>query len=457
VTFNTVGTYNVTFTVTDNVGDVYSDSVTVTVNSSGGGDGNNTGYTLDTTFGINGIVKTPVVYQTSSYDNGHYQMCLQPDGKILVVGPYQNVYSSSSVQYIGVIRYNTDGSLDTTFGTEGVAETSLLSDFGYSSDILIQSDGKILVAGYGGVIRLSTEGSLDTTFGTNGECILEDTSHIFDMYSVNGVVPASNGTFEALGTSINDDPINGNPVWLWLNKSGVAYSDIEIPILDDPSATGSYASNICGHPGDNRVISGIIYKEDNTYETFIVRYLGGSIDTTFGTNGYVKTSIGKPIGMSIQTEYSFDGTSLQENQRIVLSTQKFYSEGIKLSRYNTDGSLDSTFGNSGVVTTSIKVIIQYRPIKSRLLIQADGKILVIGGPLKDNSTMDTFKVARYNTDGSLDTGFGDNGTITTPVVGSSESYATDIAVLLNGDIILVGTTKTESTRYVAVARYKLNN
>ena len=126
--------------------------------------------TLDQSFGIGGKVITSI---TSGQDKA-YGVVIQPDGKIIVAG-----YSTSTLtgKDFTVVRYNTDGSLDNTFGTNGIVTTDLLlvsEDIAYS--VALQTDGKIVLAGYcdngsnrdAALVRYNSNGVLDNTFGTNG-------------------------------------------------------------------------------------------------------------------------------------------------------------------------------------------------------------------------------------------------------------------------------------------------
>ena len=125
---------------------------------------------LDLTFGGTGKVTTTVGTNSSATGQG---VAVQSDGKIVVAGSSQN---SGFNDDFAVVRYNADGSLDTSFNGTGKVTTPIgtSDDFGYS--VAMQSDGKIVVAGYValngqdfGVVRYNTNGSLDTTFGGTGK------------------------------------------------------------------------------------------------------------------------------------------------------------------------------------------------------------------------------------------------------------------------------------------------
>ena len=98
---------------------------------------------------------------------------MQADGKILVAGYTYN----GTIYEFGLVRYNTDGSLDTTFDTDGKVTTAMGTSYSYGNDVTVQSDGKILVVGYansGGndliaLVRYNTNGSLDTSFDGDGK------------------------------------------------------------------------------------------------------------------------------------------------------------------------------------------------------------------------------------------------------------------------------------------------
>ncbi|MBI5777996.1 MAG: hypothetical protein HZA49_00880, partial [Planctomycetes bacterium] len=254
---------------------------------------------------------------------------LQPDGKIVAAGYF---YNGADID-IALVRYDVNGSLDTTFDTDGVVTTTISSggsDYAYA--IALQPDGKILIAG------------------------LSDT-------------------------------------------------------------TGNYSFTI-------------------------VRYnTNGSLDTAFDTDGVVTTT----IGSSNAESYTM---ALQPDGKIVIAGYSYsgVSDIFTLARYNTNGALDTTFDTDGIVTTTIGILSYARAIA----VQADGKIVVAGyayNGLYDDSTL-----ARYNTNGTLDTGFDTDGIITT-TIGSSYSYAKAVAVQADGKIVAAGYAENGVNAGFAVARY----
>ena len=125
----------------------------------------NTNGALDTTFDGDGKLTTSI----STGTDRAYSVAVQADGKILVAG-------ESNFDF-GLVRYNTNGSLDTTFDGDGKLTTPIGSGYDFGRSVAVQADGKILVAGYGSngsnndfaLVRYNRNGSLDTTFDGDGK------------------------------------------------------------------------------------------------------------------------------------------------------------------------------------------------------------------------------------------------------------------------------------------------
>ena len=167
--------------------------------------------TLDTAFDTDG----KVVAGLSSYGSLAYGVTFQPDGKIIAVG-YSNEIGA---QDFAILRYNVDGSLDSTFGTGGI----VLTDYGQKRDIAtcvtLQSDGKIVVGGtivrnssdydHFAVTRYNTDGTLDNTFGTGGITVspisaIGDFAYCVAIDSVGNIVLAGNATYDNNGGWTNE-------------------------------------------------------------------------------------------------------------------------------------------------------------------------------------------------------------------------------------------------------------
>jgi uncharacterized delta-60 repeat protein len=189
----------------------------------------------------------------------------------------------------------------------------------------------------------------------------------------------------------------------------------------------------------------------------------GAVDTSFGNGGVVTTALGSGAAANAVAVYPNAGTV--NDSKIVAAGSTVVSENsaIALARYNLNGSLDTSFGNGGTVTTAFK---KSAATARAVAIQADGKILAAGGVdvlvKSPNHFALAFALARYTTSGSLDSSFGSGGiVVTTPFTGTggTASYDTPDALALQSDgkIVLAGTTNGASgDNDIALVRYNSN-
>jgi uncharacterized delta-60 repeat protein len=335
---------------------------------------------LDNSFNVDGIVTTSI----GTVAIGH-SVAIQLDGKIVVAG---SSYSGTTVD-LTLIRYNTDGSLDNSFGIAGIVTTTM-GTTAIGKSVAIQPDGKIVVAGWAtdslqhyafGVARYNTDGSLDDSFSTDGK------------------VTTDIGTSHDLAWSVAIQP------------------DEKIVV------TGSTSIG-------------------NDVDFALARYnTDGSLDNDFGIDGIVITGLGGlydlPRSVAIQT----DGKIV-----VAGSSGGFTDSSIALVRYNTDGSLDDSFGTNGKVTTAINT----GSGGTSVAIQPDGRIVVAGS--SNNGPDSDFALARYNTDGSLDNSFSVDGKVTTDF-GTDDDYGYSVAIQPDGKIVVCGQTIPITDNDFAVARY----
>lgn len=166
----------------------------------------------------------------------------------------------------------------------------------------------------------------------------------------------------------------------------------------------------------------------------LIRYnSNGSLDSSFGTGGKVLTPIGDAGGDLIRS------LAIEAGGKIIAAgatgSQFGLTSRFALARYNTNGSLDTTFGSGGIVTTLIG---SQQNSPNSVALQQDGKIIAAGE--SSNGMVDDFSIARYLPDGQLDAQFGNGGTVLTPI-GSVEDYATSVKIQTDGRILLSGNTQ----------------
>jgi uncharacterized delta-60 repeat protein len=189
----------------------------------------------------------------------------------------------------------------------------------------------------------------------------------------------------------------------------------------------------------------------NKYDFALVRYnTNGNLDAGFGTGGKVTT----PIGSGSVNDQA-DALGIQSDGKIVVAGYYHNSSNnyfIALVRYNTNGSLDTTFNTTGIVTTSIGSGSTIDDEAHALVIQSDGKIVVAGSSYDNTRSNYDFALVRYNTNGSLDTTFNATGIVTTPI-GSSDDFALALGIQSNGRIVVAGYSLIGSNDDFSLVRY----
>ena len=401
---------------------------------------------LDTSFNSTGKVTTAIVI---GYDNA-WENILQPDGKIILAG-----HSFNGSNYdITLARYNINGSLDATFDHDGKVTTAFGNDYDWGDKPTVQSDGKILVAGQiwddstnagdSALVRYNTDGTLDQTFGINGRVITPIGSGN-DYF--NDVVVQNDGKIVAAGTSSNGS--NMDFAVARYNSEGS---------LDTSFGTGGKTTTDFGGGalpyGDNA--SSVVIQSDGKivvagsltpWDFGIARYnTDGTLDSSFGTGGKVRTDFNGNNDVAYSLLIQNDG------KIVVVGSGRNGSIGdyaFAIARYNTDGSLDTSFGTGGKVITDFGTGNDYG---DGGVIQPDGKIVVTGDAYNGSIGDYAFAVVRYNTDGSLDTSFGTGGKVITDF-GSGDDSAYSAMIQADGKIVAGGESSNGSNYDFAVARY----
>jgi uncharacterized delta-60 repeat protein len=352
--------------------------------------------TLDNGFGTNGVARTQI-----DNDSSAYAVAIQADQKIVVAG-----YSghSGGAMTFAVARYNTDGSLDTNnfnpLGTQpGTVSIAITGGSGADDEayaIAIQSDGKIVVAGYSfdgakgifAVARFTTAGVLDSSFATSGVF-----THAFGTSSAQAfalaIQPADQKIIVA-GFSVSGS--NNNFTVMRLTTAGALDSAFNTTGIVT-TAVGSYdnyAQSVALQSDNKIVVGGYAYNGSNN-DFAVVRYTtGGVLDTSFNLTGKVTTAIGS------QDDRAFAVAIQPGDQKIVAAGYAFNGgsliDDFALVRYCTDGSLDTTFGTAGKVTTLVGSGIGESQAYG-LAIQSDGKIVAAG--YNYNGSIWSFATLRY--------------------------------------------------------------
>ena len=400
---------------------------------------------LDLSFDTDGIVSTPI----GGDDDYANAIAIQPDGKIVAAG-----YSYNGVQDVfALARYNTNGSLDNTFDADGIVTTTIGTSGNRAHAVALQSDGKILVAGYSyssatgndfTLARYNANGSLDNSFDADGIVITPLGGFTNDRAF--SVAVQSDGKIVAAGYQTDIVSTQRDFALIRYLANGNLDNTFNVDgIVSLSIAPGNDEGRSVIVQDDGRIIVAGYSYDFTTREFAMVRFnTDGSLDNSFDTDGIVTSSIGS--GSTDDAAYS---AALQDDGKIVVAG---YTNGTSYDyavvRYNINGSLDFSFGTDGIVVTSIGTSGTSSDEAHAITLQTDGKIVVAGHADED------FSMARYDADGSLDNSFDTDGTLYTDV--SSPSFNDKIegvSLQSDGKIVAVGYSGNGSDYDFTVARY----
>jgi uncharacterized delta-60 repeat protein len=257
----------------------------------------------DATFGVSGTVTTDIAGFT---DEGN-SVAIQSDGKIVVGGTARSSSASFGAADFAVIRYNPDGSLDTSFDADGKATTDFFGFDDHGNGVAIQDDGRIVVAGTAkpandtsdfGVVRYDPNGALDTTFDGDGLAV---TDIAVDWDEGNAVaVQPGDGHIVVVGGAIVPNAVG------WFHDFALVRYDTNGNLDPGFGAGGKVITDFSGGndmgtdvviAGDGRIIAAGWVADPEDVELLIdfgvVRYEStGTLDATFGAAGTVITDLG---------------------------------------------------------------------------------------------------------------------------------------------------------------------
>ena len=352
----------------------------------------NTNGSIDNTFNGNG--KVSIHAGDNNYDDNLTSAALQSDGKIVLAG-YSN---TGTLKKVTLVRFNSNGTIDTSFDGDGIVKTSVGNFDNYATSIKILSSGKILVAGYylddfGAdlfcLLKYNSNGSLDNTFDADGKV---STQILYTENRANDLAVQGDGKIIVAGQLLNNSNFDHDIAIVRYNSNGSLDSsfDGDGKVITDIAGNGEWVYS-AGIQSDGKILVGGKTYNGSDYDILIVRYnVDGSLDNTFNGNGIVVEDIDNSDNMA----YSL---SIQSDQKIIISGVTGYSPSntetdFVVLRYNADGSIDGSFGNSGIVQTNLGGSMD---AAVSCAIQNDGKILV-AGRTNFTSVFDfDFALARY--------------------------------------------------------------
>lgn len=323
-----------------------------------------------------------------------YNVAVRPNGNLVIGG----ATGSSGL----VASYNADGTPDTSFNGTGYALS--YAGVNFARGLALQPNGEVVIAGlrYTSTFdfalgRYNADGTLDSSFNGTGS-VATDLSAGTDFAVA--VELQSDGKIVALG-QYNDAQGAGLLQLARYNPDGSLDADFNETgmLLTGLTAAGFTGGGLAVQPDGRIVVAGIGRQAGGADDFAVIRLLpDGSADTTFGDAGMVLTDMGADrADVTSKVVVQPDGKIL-----VVGSTNMSGDWNFALVRYNSDGSLDTTFNGTGKVVIDIGN--HSNDFAYSVDVQPNGKIVVAGA--SDAHGTSDFAVARLNADGSLDTDFG---------------------------------------------------
>ncbi|HEX7245293.1 MAG TPA: hypothetical protein VF245_07000 [Solirubrobacterales bacterium] len=375
---------------------------------------------LDPTFSGDGLASA--AFEDESRASA---VAVQPSGRIVVAGGRKD---------FDLAVFNANGTPDTEFSGDGRQTT----DFGYEEEranaVVVQPNGKIVVAGEAGpffaLARYNADGTLDESFGGGDGKVLTDFPET-DFDAANAVVVQPNGKIVAAGMAWPD---TDSPQSIALARyegdgsldEGFGEDEDGLVVTSFPESEGDVANAILLRPSGKLVAVGTVHDPPNGTgrgEVGLVQY---------GTDGTPDTGFGGGDGMaSARSVTQATSAALAPNGQIAVAggfqnflTGRFESDGSVDTSYDGEGALFPGWHGEGRLAYAVQV-------------QKNGRVIAAGTIHDEETGAVNYAVARYETDGSLDTSFGEDGMVTTEFE-ESQNGARAIALQPDGKIVIAG-------------------
>jgi len=362
-----------------------------------------------------GVMTTDIDPET--WDEAHSILQLS-GGKFVVVG------TSGDDDYLTLIRYNADGSIDTEYGTDGKSVIPIVIDS--YQDAAVDISGNVFMTGKKDsqsstkyvVVKVDSDGALATGFGTDGIA----TSYLPSQGTARGIEIQDDGKIVTIARQGNQRDFFVER----FNADGTSDTSFGNPngyVSTDFSSGDEYGSDIAIQSDGKIVVVG--YTDDGDDKFAIVRYnIDGTLDTGFNTTGkIVEDNSGAWSGYS---NYLYPNKVVIQSDNKILVGGTADGDGLLLVRYNANGTLDNTFGTGGKVTIDED---QYNIDDiNDMVVDPSGNIFVLGD--------DDFVVAKFTSNGTLDNTFGTGGVAQISISGYGDGST--LFVDANGKLLITG-------------------
>jgi uncharacterized delta-60 repeat protein len=363
-------------------------------------------------------------------------------------------------------RYMPDGSLDKSFDEDGKVLTDFTTKLSETADsLVIDSQDRIVVAGVAdnnfALARYMPDGSLDPTFDHDGmvltdfETASREGAHSLAIDSQDRIVVAGDAWILggwALSVPLYQPDENQFALARYMPDGSLDPSfDGDGKVLTEFFSGSNAGARAVAIDDKDRIVAAGWATVDNSRQFAVARYNSdGSLDTTFGEGGRVVTDFDSSLREEIFA------LRIDNRGRIVVAGDALVDGRdyeFAMARYNQDGSLDTSFNSTGLVLTDIAAAVH--EIAYAMEIDAQNRI-VVGGTARVGNTESAhlqFAMARYTDDGQLDTTFDGDGMVLTDFKSSTEEGIRAMVIDNQGRIIVGGWAMLEGHRQFALARY----
>ncbi len=355
---------------------------------------------MDAGFGIGGIAITSLADSSAAYD-----VLQQPDGRLVAAGYASFGGGANEVHDFAAVRYNPDGTLDVSFGAAGIATTDVVAPNDEAHALIQQPDGALVLGGVAStgqfsqafaLVRYDSAGGLDSTFGSAGKVT---TAASGSDDTAEAVVLQSDGKLVAAGTTRSEADADVDLALARYHPDGSLDATFGVggKVITDIANGDEEAAGVVQQSSGYLVAGGTATVGAMT-QFALVRYRpDGSLDPTFGSGGIVLTPVGTSNSHAYALIQQLDGQLVLAGTAIASGQQS-----LALARFHPNGSLDAGFGSGGTVITSGGGVAVSLTQQSDGKLVAAGTVSAFGGP--------ALAITRCNSDGTLDQTFGVGGT-----------------------------------------------
>jgi uncharacterized delta-60 repeat protein len=397
---------------------------------------------LDPTFGTGGKVVTNFNLPASAAGG----VASQSDGKIVAAG---FTYDDLGNVDFGAARYLPDGALDSTFDSDGRVTTDFFGFTDVANAVAVQTDGKIVLAGTASqnltndfaLLRYNPDGSLDSSFDGDGKLTTDFSGGGDSAY---GVAIQPDGKILAVGVSNGLQSSDAAIVRYNSDGSLDATFGVGGKILEDLAGRGEAAFGVVLQTDGKIIVVGSAERANSAAsDGLILRYdSNGVLDPTFGSNGVVLTGV--LVSRAV---------ALAPDGRIVVAGGASDPAGpgalFAVARFLKNGALDTSFDGDGWKTTDLP---GFDESATAVAVQPDGRILAAGSSANPDFSLD-FALLRYDVDGADDATFGTLGRVVTDFFGKSDGVR-GMVLQADGRVVLAGSAMVTGFQPdFALARY----